>query len=120
VKMLMDYADLFVFPTLSDTAPLVILEAMAHGLPVLATRVGGIPHQVPESCGRLVEPGNSAALRDGLKRLTQDMTQLAAMGRAAQAHVAQQCRWEESAQTALAAYRSLVPASALASRAAVC
>src|SRR5258706_1986489 len=120
VKMLMDYADLFVFPTLSDTAPLVILEAMAHGLPVLATRVGGIPHQVPESCGRLVEPGNSAALRDGLKRMTQDMTQLAAMGRAAQAHVAQQCRWEESAQTALAVYRSLVPASALASRAAVC
>ena len=108
VGLLMDYADVFIFPTLSDTAPLVILEAMAHGLPVLATRVGGIPFQVPESCGVLVDPGSACALRDGFRSLVQDMDGLAAMGRAARTRVARDCSWDVSARTALATYRKLV------------
>lgn len=108
VGLLMDYADVFIFPTLADTAPLVILEAMAHGLPVLATRVGGIPFQVPESCGVLVDPGSACALRDGFRSLVQDMDRLAAMGRAARARVARDCSWDVSARTALATYRELV------------
>ncbi len=55
IRCLHHYADLFVFPSRADTLPLVVLEAMAAGRPVLSTRVGGIPYQVDESCGRLVE-----------------------------------------------------------------
>ncbi len=112
VSVLLDYADLFIFPTLSDTFPLVVLEAMAHGLPVLSTRVGGIPYQVPESCGALVEAGNPRALIAGFERLTRDMGHLAAMGRAAKAHVARNFSWATAADAALAVYQAIVPGGA--------
>ena len=66
VGMLMDYADLFVFPTLSDTAPLVILEAMAHGLPVLATRVGQVDREAgPDSADELRQVLRGRAADEG-------------------------------------------------------
>jgi glycosyltransferase involved in cell wall biosynthesis len=56
----------------SDTEglPLVVLEAMATGLPVVSTRVGGIPNVVEEGqTGLLVPAGDEAALRDRIARL---------------------------------------------------
>ena len=51
----------------SDNLPTVIMEAMAAGLPVVSTRVAGIPEMVDEnSSGRLVEPGEIGAFADGL------------------------------------------------------
>src|SRR4029434_7250375 len=50
-------ADLFVHATHDEGSSLVTLEAMAHGLPVVATRAGGIPDKVTDrETGRLVEP----------------------------------------------------------------
>jgi hypothetical protein len=43
IPALMRHADLFLFPPLADTLPLVVFEALSYGLPVLASEVGGIP-----------------------------------------------------------------------------
>lgn len=66
-------ADLFVLPSLWENLPCVIIEALASGLPVVATRVGGVPELVTAETGLLAEPGNSrslgAALQQALDRL---------------------------------------------------
>lgn len=60
-------ATLFVLPTYSEGLPRVILEAMAVGTPVVATRTSGIPDVVEEGVtGLLVEPGDAEALGDRL------------------------------------------------------
>jgi len=60
-------AAIFVFPSLSETTAKVVLEAMAKGVPLVATRVGGIPDYAREGIhGRLVRAGCSEALADGV------------------------------------------------------
>jgi glycosyltransferase involved in cell wall biosynthesis len=59
-------ADLLCLPSHNEGVPNVILEAMACGIPVVATRVGGIPEVVPEYAGLLVPPQEPAALSAAL------------------------------------------------------
>ncbi len=62
-------ADVFVFPSLKEGSPNVLLEAMSCGLPCIATRIGGIVDLMSnESEGLLVEPGSAKALADAIKR----------------------------------------------------
>jgi glycosyltransferase involved in cell wall biosynthesis len=63
-------ADLFVFPTLADCAPLAVPEAMAAALPVVTTQVGAIPEMVRnDEQGYTVAPGNVEELRIAIHRL---------------------------------------------------
>jgi glycosyltransferase involved in cell wall biosynthesis len=62
VAELMRQADLFVLPSLFENLPCVLLEAMASGLPFVATRVGGVPVLLRGEYGILTEPGDPAAL----------------------------------------------------------
>lgn len=108
VTALFRRSDLFVFPTLADTFPLVVLEAMSHGVPVLASRVGGIPYQVTEQCGALVSPGDADELAAAIDRLAQEPETLKAMGRSARARVAAEFTWEHAAKQALAGYERVL------------
>jgi glycosyltransferase involved in cell wall biosynthesis len=97
-------ADLFVFPSLADTFPLAVLEAMAHGLGVLATQVGGIPHQVTPECGVLVPPGDAAALRAAFDKLVCDLDLVREMGQHGRQRARDNFTWEGAANIAYAAY----------------
>lgn len=63
----LDEADVYVLPSLTEGTPRALLEAMARGLPVLASEVGGVPALVREDA--LVPPGNAAALSEAIARL---------------------------------------------------
>lgn len=108
VAALFRQSDLFVFPTLADTFPLVVLEAMSHGVPVLASRVGGIPYQIDESCGVLVPPGDPRALAAAVERLAAEPGHLRQMGRHARARVAAEFTWDRAAARALEGYRAVL------------
>ena len=73
-------ADILILPTEADLVPWVVLEAMACGCAVIASRIGGIPDLVSEDCGILFDPGDPTELRSALLSLTGDPDRRRAMG----------------------------------------
>ena len=86
VECVLGGADVFVLPSASEGLSNTILEAMASGLPVVATRVGGADEMVVEGeTGHLVPPQLPAALAEGLMSVLADETKRRAMGAAGRA-----------------------------------
>jgi glycosyltransferase involved in cell wall biosynthesis len=82
----MKQARLFVYPSWADTAPLSLAEAMAAGMPVIATRVDGIPAMVEDGhSGMLVEVRDAEALATAISTLIQHPEKCEAIGNAAKA-----------------------------------
>jgi glycosyltransferase involved in cell wall biosynthesis len=112
-------AAVFVLPTVERTCygrsvavtellGLTVLEAMASGTPVVASRTGGLPEIVHDGeTGFLVTPGDVAELSDRIDRVLRDPVLARRMGRAARETVLEQFTWERTAQRCLTAYAEL-------------
>ena len=88
VPRLLADADLFVLPSRSEAFPNAALEAMAAGLPVVASAVGGLVDLVnPSTSGILVPPSDATALASAIERLYRDPAAAAKMGDAARREV---------------------------------
>ena len=80
--------DVFVMPSLEEGFPIAALDAMAAGLPVVATSVGGVPELIEDGkTGWLVPPRDAEALASRLRSLLCDRELRLRIGRAAYAHV---------------------------------
>lgn len=89
VPALLGSSDLFAFPSLMEAFPNGVMEAMAAGLPIVATDVGGIPELIDHGRnGWLVPPGDSSALAEGIVRLLGRRDLAEACGRAARETIA--------------------------------
>jgi glycosyltransferase involved in cell wall biosynthesis len=86
-------SDVFVLPSLWEPFGIVLLEAMACGVPTIATRVGGIP-EVLDGCGVLVEPGRPSALAEAIDRVLDDSRLRKKLSRAARARCVRMFDWE--------------------------
>jgi glycosyltransferase involved in cell wall biosynthesis len=107
-------ADVFVLSSSREGFPVVVLEAMASGLPVVSTRVGGVSEILQDGeNGMLVPPGDPGALAAAIRRLMTDSTLRASLGRRARETVASRFsldraveRYGRLYETALARRRS--------------
>lgn len=101
-------ADIFVFPSRLETFGLVVIEAMAAGLPVVASRVGGVGDIVSEGVnGYTFEPGDTAALLDGVRRITSSPDKRRWMGEQARAYAEGQA-WATAMDELIDMYASLI------------
>jgi glycosyltransferase involved in cell wall biosynthesis len=86
----LDGWDVFALASRRDPFPISMLEAMAHGRPVVGTRVDGIAEQITPDTGFLVEPENGAALADAISSLAElSPERRAEMGAAARRRASQ-------------------------------
>ncbi len=88
VPALLAAATVSVMPSLNEALSNVLLESMAAGVPIVATRVGGTPEAIVDGLtGLLVEPGNASALAESIARLLKDPALARRLGRAARRHI---------------------------------
>lgn len=84
VRAALDSAHLFVLPSLTEGLPRALLEAMARGLPAVATDVGGVPELLPSEC--LVPPRDAHALAVRIAQMMSDQSERLRLGHRNRAH----------------------------------
>jgi glycosyltransferase involved in cell wall biosynthesis len=107
------HAAVFVLPSHAEGMPNAILEAMAHGLPIVSTRVGSIPEVVEDGVGGLLcEAGDRECLAESLVRLLKDPHLAHRMGAYNQGVVQTTYTDEQTVERLLRVYERLLPGPA--------
>lgn len=100
--------DIFVMPSLQEGLGLAVMEAMAAGLPVVASDIGGIPALIKSGeRGLLVEPGNPDALAEAVIFMLKNKERALEMGHAAADFIARNFSLEKMARETLEVYREV-------------
>lgn len=93
IRVAEDY-DIFINTTTIDNMPISVIEAMALGLPVVSTKVGGIPYLIEDGVeGLLTEPGSADSMVAAIKMLIDDPVMASAIARRARSKV-ERYSWE--------------------------
>jgi glycosyltransferase involved in cell wall biosynthesis len=102
-------AEALLLPSHQETAPMVIQQAMAAGLAVIASKVGGIPYQLQhDATGLLFEPGNVDELTGLLRRLASDSSLGSRLGTAARVFASARYDANEIARATVSVYESVL------------
>ena len=106
VERLLTEGDVFVRPSLLEGMPLTVLEAMACGLPVIATPVGGTTELIEDGVnGYLVQPGNGSQLAERLCVLLGDSDLRREMGSRGRKLVDSGYNWDDISEKTATVYR---------------
>jgi glycosyltransferase involved in cell wall biosynthesis len=115
VPALLARADCLLLSSDYEGCPFSVLEAMAAGVPVVATRVGGVAELVAEETGLLVEPGRPDLLAAAVAELFADPARARALGEAGRERVRQRYSSQKMTEALVALYREVAGASTASS-----
>jgi len=106
---LYNLADIFVLPSFYENFPISVLEAMASGLPVIASDVGGIPEIIQTGInGILIPPGDSLAIQESIDMLATDKILRNDLGANARKCVDSTFNWKNTAAKTLSYYKEIL------------
>ncbi|MFO0757466.1 MAG: glycosyltransferase [Byssovorax sp.] len=109
VPDLLGASDMFVLPSRMEGVPLAVLEAMSHALPIVASKVGGLPEIVGEGAqGFLVPPEDESSLAAALGKLAQDPALRSRLGESGRARAIAEFSFEEMTSKYDALYARLL------------
>jgi glycosyltransferase involved in cell wall biosynthesis len=109
VPALLAASDIFVLPSRSEALPNAVIEAMAAGLPVVASRVGGIPELItPGTNGQLVPPDDPRALSAAIVELMDHPSFAQALGQASRARTEREFSFDRMVNRVTSLYLSLI------------
>ncbi|RME73336.1 MAG: glycosyltransferase [Verrucomicrobia bacterium] len=112
-RLVFSAADLFLHPTRADNFPLVVLEAMACGTPVVSFRVGGVPELVRnDETGWVAEPEDAEGFGAAVERMLGDARGLRRMSETCRATVEREYRIERQVQAYIDLYEELIRSGA--------
>ncbi len=107
VKRLYVASDIFVLPSLAEGDPLVVVEAMASGTPIVGTKVGGIPQKVRDGWnGFLIDPENERQLADKIKYLIDNPEERKRMGVNSRRYAEEEFDWSKVAERLSLVYQT--------------
>jgi len=114
VRQHLQAATLLVLPSLEDNCPMAVLEAMAAGVPVVATKVGGVPDLIEDGVtGLFCDPHDPASMRQAVERLLADGALRAALVARARAVARDRFHPERIARRHLEIYREVLSSTGL-------
>lgn len=107
-RALYHLANVLLFPSMADTLPLTIIEAMATKLPVIAYDVGGISYQLQDGCGMLIKAGDFDSFFNAVVEIISNHQLRTEIAQKAKQRQEEIFSWERTAQITIDVYKQIL------------